>query len=254
MSAIEHDQQLPDESKSLENSYGNDYLEWKIWGRNDFGSITKTESAYFSAEISRTNYKFQKNSKILEIGFGNGAFLKYAIENNWDICGTEINEVLVKIAKDAGFNVSHTSNLSGFKSNAFDLVVAFDILEHIPQNDIPNMILEVKRILKDGGIFIARFPNGDSPFGLFNQNGDITHITTIGSGKIFYFAARADMEVSFAGGQAEPLLGVSLLHFIHRMVTLPFKKLVNLLINCIFFPRANIAFCSSNLTMIYRKK
>jgi SAM-dependent methyltransferase len=131
--------------------------------------------------------------------------------------------------------------------------VAFDVLEHIPQNELPNFINEVKRILKNGGFFISRFPNGDSPFGLINQNGDTTHLTTIGSGKAYFFAAQCDMDVVFVGGEAQPLLGTSLLHFAHRLIALPIKKALHLITNLIFFPRSNISFYSTNLTMIYKK-
>ena len=165
--------------ENLETSYGEDYLKWKSWEGIKFGTLKRTESAYFTAEISRTKYNFPQNSKVLEIGFGNGAFLKYALEKQWDVLGIEINQSLVRIAKERGFSATHTDNLSSFEDNSFDLIVAFDVLEHVPQESIPNMILEVKRILKSDRFFIARFPNGDSPIGLINQNGDITHLRNL---------------------------------------------------------------------------
>ncbi|WP_291850188.1 class I SAM-dependent methyltransferase [Bradyrhizobium sp.] len=239
--------------RNLDAPYGDAYRAWKSWDDDEFGKLTKTDSAYFTAEIRRTNCKFPQNSKVLEIGFGNGAFLKYANERKWDVLGTEINEALVKTAQACGFSAVYTDNLSAFKDDSFDLVVAFDVLEHIPQAELPDMILEIKRILKSDRFFIARFPNGDSPFGLVYQNGDVTHVTTIGSGKLRYFAARTNMKVVFAGGAAEPILGSNFHHFLHRMVALPIKKTINLFSNLVFFPGANVAFCSSNLTMICQK-
>lgn len=209
-------------NQDIEGTYGNDYLKWKGWGQDSgFGKITKSESAYFSAEIKRTNKNFPEHCKVLEIGFGSGTFLKFARTNHWDACGVEINEELVKDAQAAGYAATHSDNLSGFADDTFDLVGDFDVLEHIPQDVIPNVIHEIKRVLKKDGVFIARFPNGDSPFGLVNQNGDITHITTIGSGKIHYFAARSNMEVYFVGGAAQPLFGAGIFHFAHRLITLP---------------------------------
>ena len=76
----EHHESTRDDNKSLESTYGNDYLQWKFWGCSNFGGITKSESAYFSAEIKRTKYCFSKNSKVLDIGFGNGSFLSYALK------------------------------------------------------------------------------------------------------------------------------------------------------------------------------
>jgi SAM-dependent methyltransferase len=162
---------------SLGDQYGDRYLKWKDWG--GFGTLKKSEEAYFKAEIERTNCRFPEKSKILEIGFGNGKFLKYAFEKGWDVIGTEVNSALVDIAQEAGYVAIHTDNLSNFNDDTFDLIVAFDVLEHIEQYLIPIFISEIKRVLKAGGYFIARFPNGDSPFGLINQNGDVTHITVI---------------------------------------------------------------------------
>ena len=57
------------------------------------------------------------------------------------------------------------SDLSNLKGDNYDLIVAFDVLEHIPQEDLPSF-KKVQRLLKEDGSFIARFPNCDSPFGL----------------------------------------------------------------------------------------
>jgi len=241
-----------DDEVKIDNSYGKDYLSWKNWG-GDFAKLNDTDIAYFSAEFSRLPLTQSKHFKVLEIGFGNGRFLEYGRKMTWDVHGTEINEALVSIAKQNGFNVTHAADLSKFNDSTFDLIVAFDVLEHIPQEILPNMILEIKRILRDNGFFIARFPNGDSPLGLHHQNADVTHVTSIGSGKIRYYAAKTNMELFFIGGEAQPLFGGSMLHFIHRIFSLPIKKVTNLFINLVFFPRAHIHFCSSNLIAILKK-
>ena len=218
-----------------------------------FGNLSKSERTYFKAEIKRTKHPFPPNSKVLEVGFGGGTFLRFAKERQWEITGTEINRYLVKAATENGYNVINTNDLSNIDDNSFDLVVAFDVLEHIDQADLLNFTNEVYRILKKGGSFIARFPNGDSPFGLRNQNGDITHVTIIGSGKVNYLAEKCNMEIIYLGGVAHPIIGVSLVLFIHRLIFSPLKKILNLVINIMFFPGHNIAFCDSNLVLIFRK-
>ena len=92
------------ETKMHESTYGKAYLTWKAWG-NKFGEINQLEKNYFSKEISRANRFLPQNSKALEIGFGDGKFLQYATEKNWDICGTEINNELVKIANQTRSHV-----------------------------------------------------------------------------------------------------------------------------------------------------
>jgi len=253
LKTMAHIEQNDSLNKMPDSSYGQSYLTWKMWG-SEFGKLSKFEAHYFSKEISRANRAFPKNAKVLEIGFGNGSFLRYAAERNWDVSGTELNNDLVQIANQKGFNTFNTSDLTMFKNDAFDLVIAFDVLEHISQEHLLSFILEIKRVLKNDGVLIARFPNGDSPFGLSNQNGDVTHVTAIGSGKINYFATTSNMELIFSGGETEPILGGSTLYFIRQMIVWPIKKAMNLFVNLAFFPRKNIAFFSINLIMILKAK
>jgi SAM-dependent methyltransferase len=232
--------------------YGEDYLSWKKWEDPEFGNLKKHQFTYFAAEIAKTKRSFNKNSKVLEIGFGNGNFLKFAEKQDWRVVGTEVNERLVQSALSAGYNALHADNLKEFEDNTFDLIVAFDVLEHLAQEEIAMMLSEINRILKNDGCFVARFPNGDSPFGLINQNGDATHITSIGSAKVRYLANQVNMEVVFVGGEALPILRTSFRHFMHRIVAVPIQKLINRIINLIFFPGGNVAFCSLNLVMVFK--
>jgi SAM-dependent methyltransferase len=233
-------------------AYGDDYLSWKNWGGEKFGKLRKTDKAYYGAEIKRIRSTIERNSKVLEIGFGNGGFLRFARERGWVVLGTEVNEDLVKAAKEQGYDAFKSEDLSVFDDNKFDLVVAFDVIEHIPQDELSKFFVEVRRILRDKGHFIARVPNGDSPFGLPYQNGDLTHVTTIGSGKAAYFAQKSNMEVVFLGGEAQPIVGTSFVHFVHRIVAVPTKRFINFFVKNIYFPRSNVDFCASNLTLIYR--
>jgi SAM-dependent methyltransferase len=233
--------------------YGSDYLDWKKWGQADFGRLTNSERAYFRAEIKRSKKILPKGTNVLEVGFGNGSFLAFAREQEWNVFGTEVNQELVGTARKSGFNVAHAADLSGFPDDSFELIVAFDVLEHLPHSAIVDFMLDVKRVLKPGGHFIARCPNGDSPFGLVNQNGDVTHVTSIGRGKARYFATRADLEMIYLGGEAEPIWGTSALDMAQRAVALPIKAMVNLCTNAIIY-KSNVAFCSKNLTLVYKRR
>jgi SAM-dependent methyltransferase len=232
--------------------YGSDYLDWKKWENDAFGMLTKSEKAYFCAEIKRAKKAFPKGTNVLEIGFGNGSFLAFARQQEWNIFGTEVNVELVETARKRGFNVAHSADLSAFPNDSVELVVAFDVLEHITQNAIVDFMLDVKRILKPGGRFIARCPNGDSPFGLVNQNGDITHVTAIGRGKARYFATKTDMGLIYVGGEAEPIWGTNALEMAQRAIGLPIKTMVNICTNAIIY-KSNVAFCSKNLTLVYER-
>lgn len=167
--------------------------------------------------------------------------------------GTELNGELVRQARQTGYRAVSAAELGSYADNSFDLVVEIDVFEHVPESELISLISEIRRVLKNEGGLIARFPNGDSPFGLPYQNGDPTHATTIGIGKVRYLADACYMKLIFVGGEALPVWGVELPFLVHRMITWLIKKVINFLVRYIFFPRIKVVFCSSNLTAVMKK-
>jgi SAM-dependent methyltransferase len=241
--------QQADSDREVGSEYGNAYLEWKDWDENAFGVLSRREEADLSAQLRKAKVQLPAGSRVLEIGFGNGTFLTYGAKRQWEMHGAEVNQGLVERARQKGFHAVQTETLAPFPDDQFHLVVAFDVMEHIPQDKIVEFLGEVRRVLKDGGVFMARFPNGDSPFGRFGQNGDPTHLTTIGSVKARFFALKAGMQIRYLGGEAQPLMaGWS--YFAYRLISMPTKYVLNRFLNFLFFPREPKALCSPNLILI----
>ena len=189
----------------------------------------------------------------MEIGFGNGNFLQYAKILGWDVYGTEINEECFKAAKTKKFNVMLTSNLDSHISGYFDLVIALDVMEHIDKKDLDKFLLDVKRVLVKGGKFIARVPNGDSPFGLPLQYGDITHKTAIGSGMMKFLANSSGLKVKFLGSEPRTLISSSFLNTFVIFLVEALKTIGDLIVNSLFFKKnSNISFFSPNLLTVMK--
>ena len=239
--------------EEIVSQYGDTYAKHKSWNDERFGVLTVREEADLTAIIRKAKVSIPPQSRVLEIGFGNGRFLVYGRKRKWEMHGTEMNELLLQRARRNGFDVIHADNLDSFASDYFDLVVAFDVLEHVPGHRIHGFLTDVKRISKDKAVFIARFPNGDSPFGRFSQHGDPTHITTIGSHKARYFAEEAALDIVYIGGEAQPLWA-GLPHFVYRLIANPLKKLLNLTLNFLFCPGEYRSLCSINLVIILRSR
>jgi SAM-dependent methyltransferase len=231
--------------------YGEEYLKWKSWGDKSFGRLEKQVESYYSAEIRKT--KLQNIHNVLEIGFGNGSFLTYAKKRNWNIIGIEMNDALVAQAKAFGYDARRSEAFDSLEADQFDLIVAFDVLEHISQDELPAFLTTIRKVLRAGGVLLARFPNGDSPFGLPYQNGDITHITSIGSGKVEYFAKAIGFAIISIGRQAQPIFCGSYPHFFHRLIANPIKQCLEFCIRMIFFPRSRIIFLSPNMVIVLKK-
>jgi hypothetical protein len=55
------------------------------------------------------------------------------------------------------------------------VLIAFDLLEHPPDNGLFSFAADAYRVLKSGGRLIIHTRNGRSPFGMMMRYGDITH-------------------------------------------------------------------------------
>jgi SAM-dependent methyltransferase len=227
-----------------------EYLKYKNWNKDNFGYINKNDKKKFSSELKRINRKLYPGMKILEIGFGNGKFLKYATSNNYDVVGLETNELLVKIAIENGYNCYSADQLEKFLPQSFDLIVAFSVLEHISQESFLSYLRSLNNLLKIDGRLLALFPNGDSPLGLPNQNGDVTHLNFIGRGKINYISDNLDMKIIYLGGESQPIFGVGLKLSIYRAITMPIKFILDYILNLLFSPSNKINYLSSNLVVV----
>ncbi len=227
------------------------YILWKDWANEagQFGSFSYGDASYFKGQLTKMKAFPSSGVRILEIGFGNGSFLGYSRSMGWTITGIETNKTLVNLASELNFEAYHGSSLEVFQDNSFDLIVAFDVLEHLPEAGITQMMLDIKRIATNGAIFIARFPNGDSPFGLPYQNGDITHLSSIGTGKVNYYIKQLGAKLLYVGGEFVPIKGFGLVNFIHKTVSLPIIWAMNLLTKLIFFPKSKINFFAKNLVL-----
>jgi predicted SAM-dependent methyltransferase len=70
------------------------------------------------------------------------------------------------------------TSLLDFNTETVDLVYMCHILEHIKRNDLKKVLLEMKRVLKDGGVLRISVPDFDKLIEVYNAAGkDIDAIT-----------------------------------------------------------------------------
>jgi 2-polyprenyl-3-methyl-5-hydroxy-6-metoxy-1,4-benzoquinol methylase len=156
----------------MHDSKYDNYAKWKDW--NQFFQPSKQESTLFQKEFKHVSFV---GKKILDIGFGSGSLLAWARQQGAEIVGVEIQSDLLLEAQKIG--VDTYTSLNAIPDNSFDIVTAFDVLEHVSINEIPNMLQQVLRLCNDGALVFFRFPNCQSPAGLASQFGDPTHITML---------------------------------------------------------------------------
>lgn len=114
--------------------------------------------------------------KILDVGCAMGVFLDVAKKRGWEPFGVEISEYASAYARDKfGLNViTGKLRTANFPNDYFDAVTVQSVLEHL--TDPTDLLKEVHRILRQGGILRVYVPN---------------------SGSLFYYLVGASFKMSF---------------------------------------------------------
>jgi 2-polyprenyl-3-methyl-5-hydroxy-6-metoxy-1,4-benzoquinol methylase len=103
-----------------------------------------------------------KNAKILDIGCGEGYFLKLAKEKGFEAFGIDFNEKAIEIAKEK-FGLKNVypytieEFIEKFPNEKFDIICFFHLLEHL--DDPLKFMKNIKKILKENGYIAFSLPN-----------------------------------------------------------------------------------------------
>lgn len=224
------------------------------WDEAAFGAFTSEQAAYYSAELKRIELLSLPDLHVLDVGFGNGAFLGWCRDRGWKCDGVEVNERLITRASKHGFVTTKNVDDFSFDSikNPFDLITAFDVLEHIERESLVGFLSSLRNICNPQTLLIVRFPNGDNPFSMPIQNGDVTHTTSIGQMMLRQVAQLAGFEVIALGGPCQPVQGTSMSRRLLIAVGNPIRWAVGTVIRHLFMGGMPVTF-SPNLLAVLRR-
>lgn len=169
-----------------------EYTDWKQWHDAEFAQCSRGEARYFAWHLARCHPTPVRAA--LELGYGNGNFMGFARQRGIGIVGVETQAELRARASAAGIE-NHASVDALAVDRQFDLVVAFDVFEHVDQAALPGLLRQLAGHLAPGGVLLCRVPNGESPFGRYFQHGDLTHVATLGLSKFTQLAAVTGLAV-----------------------------------------------------------
>jgi len=117
--------------------------------------------AGYKLAIEEIKRRIGKNCTILEVGCGVGYGTNF-ISSQFKVVGLDISKEAIKEArkryKHILFVVGDGINLP-FKDEQFDAVISLQVIEHIKKKEVPKYLNEIKRVLKNYGIFILTTPN-----------------------------------------------------------------------------------------------
>lgn len=231
----------------------NEYVEEKSWEEIDFGKFKRADDLYFEAELSRYKLDYTSPIKIYEVGFGNGVFAGWVKSKGYIYSGSELLDELVNRGIRKGFDVFKDAEVDdNLSKSSVDLIVAWDVFEHLSLDDLINSLKTYQNYLKPNGMILARVPSGDSPFGRSIYHGDITHKTALGSSAVRQIAKKCGYVVMDISAPKLPVRGLGIKRGTKRFLVLMSQRLIGKLINIIFHNNDQ-GIITSNMVFILKK-
>jgi SAM-dependent methyltransferase len=99
-------------------------------------------------------------AEVLEIGSGTGNLLRRLVDQGYPARGVEINRELIAESRrwHGQLPIEAVDGVGlPFADASFDIVLSFDVFEHIPDSDAH--LAEVRRVLRPGGYYLMQTPN-----------------------------------------------------------------------------------------------
>jgi 2-polyprenyl-3-methyl-5-hydroxy-6-metoxy-1,4-benzoquinol methylase len=123
-----------------------------------------------------------RNTRVLDLGCGYGALLYFLKNMGYqNLKGVDGSPEQVSLAGQLGLEIVQEGDvldlLRKSDKGSYDVVVAFDVLEHFTKEELLGICDELYRVLSDNGRLILHVPNGEAIFSGSVFFGDLTHET-----------------------------------------------------------------------------
>lgn len=145
---------------------------WTDKGETSYEKLRLLKSADKVKNITNMGIDFD-SKLVLDIGCGNGTTLMY-LRKYFDITGVGI-DISDSVIKELNKNINDTKlsfyvgdhrDLSAFRSDQFDIVLSFGVIEHLDEYNLA--LCESRRVLKDDGSLVLIQPHLFS-FGIIQE-------------------------------------------------------------------------------------
>lgn len=133
-----------------------------------------------AARFVTANLPRERDARIIDLGCGYGAILYFLVRAGYrNVSGVDISAEQIALAHRLGLTQAECGSILSFLEKtadaSVDVVLAIDIVEHLVRAEMFEVLDQIFRILKPGGMLIAHVPNAEGIYGMRVRYGDLTH-------------------------------------------------------------------------------
>jgi SAM-dependent methyltransferase len=154
--------------------------------------------------VLRFYTQFFPTGPVLELACGPGVFLSLLREEGVTARGVDIDDGMVRTAREAGHDVVLDDALAHMQSlpdASLRGVFCAHFLEHLPAPTVQSVYYEARRVLEPGGTFVAAVPNAACMSVLgYDFWRDPTHVRFYDPLALQFFARQAGFVILASGG------------------------------------------------------
>ncbi len=135
--------------------------------------------APYLERLLREHFPADRDARIVDLGCGDGALLHFASAAGYRfVRGIDRSGEQVALARRRGLDVEEGDLLelaARLADQSQDVVIAFDVAEHLTRAELLTLVDHIRRMLRPGGRCILHVPNAESPLFGRIRYGDFTH-------------------------------------------------------------------------------
>lgn len=142
--------------------------------------VERKQRAPYLRRLIKKHLPSDRNVRVLDLGCGSGAMLYFLHEAGYHkVFGIDTSTEQIAKARELGVSEVEQSDALSFvrdaESESYDVIIAFDIIEHLTKPELFELANEIYRVLTPGGLWIAHAPNAEGVFGARIRYADLTH-------------------------------------------------------------------------------
>ncbi len=171
----------PEPAGSLEQELGAReldlaYFRFQRQFRGDEKILRERQEKYVG--IIRNHVGAMERPRLLDLACGDGVFIDIARNAGFNARGVDVNSSMVRLARERDVPVENADalkHLAAQPDESWDVITAFQFIEHLPPDALMTLLREVRRVLRTNGVLVLETLNPNTFMAMKWFHFDLSH-------------------------------------------------------------------------------